>query len=115
MNPFCNGSTCLPSSSLSPFPPPLPPHPLAQVHAFVGKTVRVEAEDTKRSDHYGEHGTVVSIQEEGEEEEATVLTEDSTFRISVKCLVKRTEKELKKHKELMILRPRQSSISKCSW
>jgi hypothetical protein len=66
--------------------------------------VRVETEDTKRSEHYGDRGTVVSIQEEGEEEEATVLTEDSTFRISVKCLAKRTETELKKHKELRNLK-----------
>ena len=62
--------------------------------------MRVEAEDSRKSAHYGEHGTVISIQEEGEEEEATVLTEDAMFRISVKCLAQRTEKELKKHKEL---------------
>ena len=34
------------------------------------------------------------------EEQATVLTEDAFFKIAAKYLAQRTEKELKKHKEL---------------
>ena len=80
---------------------------------MVGKTVRVELEDSRSSEHYGEHGTCIQV-EEGEKEEeqqATVMSEEKIFKVAVRSLVQRQETELKKRKELKTFRG-QSEIQK---
>jgi len=57
--------------------------------------VRVEKEDSRRSEHYGEHGTCLQVEEDEEGEEiATVMSERAMFKIAVRCLVQRQAKAL---------------------
>ena len=57
------------------------------MHAWINKQVRVEEKDSCRSEHYDKVGTVISVEGEGEEELATVLSDRAgMFKFFVEAL-----------------------------